>query len=86
MTEPDYAHDVFLCHNRADKEWVRRFAEQLGSETIDVSPTGRRLRVFFDEWDIDVGVNIVLPLGEALRDSRFVAVLGHLFRTAADPE
>ena len=43
--------DVFLCHNGADKEWVRNLAEQIESETFDGHLNGRPLRVFFDEWD-----------------------------------
>ena len=67
--------DVFLCHNGADKDWVRKLAEQIESETFDGSSNGRTLRVFFDEWDIDIGHNILLRLNKALTASRYVAVV-----------
>ena len=37
--------DVFLCHNGDDKDWVRKLAEQVESETFDGTQTGRQLRV-----------------------------------------
>ena len=71
----DEVVDLFLCHNRADKVWVRELAEQVESETYDGSPTGRHLRVFFDEWDIDKGENVLLRLNEGLTRARFVGVV-----------
>ena len=41
--------DVFLCHNRADKEWTRELGARLEGESIDGTPAGRPIRVFFDE-------------------------------------
>lgn len=70
----DYV-DVFLCHNGADKDWVRKLGEQIESETFDGTANGRALRVFFDEWDIDVGQNVILRLTQALTASRYVAVV-----------
>lgn len=67
--------DVFLCHNGADKDWVRSFAEQIESETFDGTASGRPLRVFFDEWDIDIGQNFIARLNEGLRKARYVAVV-----------
>lgn len=67
--------DLFLCHNGADKEWVRRLAEQIESETFEGTPDGRRLRVFFDEWDIAPGGNVVKRLNDGLARARYVAVV-----------
>jgi hypothetical protein len=67
--------DVFLCHSGADKNWVRGLAEQIESETFDGTATGRKLKVFFDEWDIDVGQNFIVRLNEGLKKSRYVAVV-----------
>lgn len=67
--------DVFLCHNGADKDWIRRLGEQIEAETFDGKSTGRPLRVFFDEWDIDVGQNVPMRLNMALTASRYVAVI-----------
>ncbi len=66
--------DVFLCHNRADKDWVRELAEQIESETFDGTSSGRRLRAFFDEWDIDIGQNFIVRLNDGLKRARYVAV------------
>src|SRR4051812_37977733 len=63
--------DVFLCHNRADKDWTRSLGETIESEKW----SGRKLSVFFDEWDIEPGDNILLRLNEGLKVSRFVAVV-----------
>ena len=68
-------YDVFLCHNGADKDWVRELAEQLESETFDGTTTGRPLRTFFDEWDIDVGENVLLKINKGLLASRYVAII-----------
>ncbi len=67
--------DLFLCHNGADKDWVRTLAEHIESETFDGLPHGRPLRVFFDEWDIDVGQNVLLKINHGLSMSRYVAVI-----------
>jgi hypothetical protein len=67
--------DLFLCHNGADKAWVEELAEQVESETFDGTSDGRRLRVFFDKWDIDKGENILLKLNEGLSKARYVAVV-----------
>ena len=66
--------DIFLCHNRADKDWVRKLAEQIESETFDGRPHGRLLRVFFDEWDIDVGQHFLVKINEGLTVSRYCRV------------
>ncbi|MFT3840765.1 MAG: toll/interleukin-1 receptor domain-containing protein [Myxococcaceae bacterium] len=63
--------DVFLCHNRADKDWTRALGERLEQEDW----SGRKLSVFFDEWDIEPGDNILLKLNHGLKVSRFVAVV-----------
>lgn len=67
--------DVFLCHNGADKDWVREIGARLEAESIDGSPEGRRIRVFFDEWDIEKGENIVARLSQELASGAFVAVV-----------
>jgi hypothetical protein len=66
--------DVFLCHAGADKPWVRELGARLEAESIDGSETGRRIHVFFDEWDIETGENIVRRLGQELASGAFVAV------------
>ncbi len=75
LTDHGGNNDVFLCHNRANKAWVRDLAEQIESETFDGTATGRKLRVFFDEWDIHIGQNFILRLNEGLRKARYVAVV-----------
>lgn len=67
--------DLFLCHNGADKEWVEKLAEQVESETFDGTPDGRRLRVWFDKWDIDKGENVIVRINDGLARARFVAVV-----------
>ena len=75
MTQQEVISDVFLCHNRADKDWVRALGEQIESETFDGTASGRPLRVFFDEWDINVGENVPEKLNRALKGCRYVAIV-----------
>jgi len=63
--------DAFLCHNRADKQWVRELGERIEQEEWG----GRKLSVFLDEWDIQPGENILLKIDEALKRCRFVVVV-----------
>lgn len=62
--------DVFLCHTGANKDRVRDLAERLEDETVGDRP----LRVFFDEWDIAPGENILSRIEDGLTRARFVAV------------
>lgn len=67
----EFKHDLFLCHNKANKDWVRELGEKIESEEYD----GRNLKVFFDEWDIKPGKNVVNELEKGLTESRFVGVV-----------
>lgn len=70
VNQDDGVVDLFLCHTGANKHRVRQLAERLEGETIGDRP----LRVFFDEWDIAPGENILSRIEEGLDGSRFVAV------------
>lgn len=63
--------DIFICHNRADKPWARELCARIEAEEWN----GRKLSVFLDEWDIDIGDNIIVKINAALEGSRFVALL-----------
>lgn len=63
--------DLFLCHSKTDVEWVRKLATSLEKEQWQ----DRRLRVAFDEWDVQLGKNVVLELSRLLEHSRFVGVV-----------
>lgn len=63
--------DLFICHTGVDKPTAR----ELGESVESFSPGGTKLRVFLDEWDIDLGENIVVRLNGALARARYVAVL-----------
>src|SRR4051812_43771024 len=67
--------DVFLCYNKADKKWVLDLAAQIESETLDGTPNSRKVRVFLDEWDMDIGDNLVVKMNEGLKMSSFFAVV-----------
>jgi len=66
-----FEYDVFLSHNRADKDWTRRLAARIERETWQ----GRTLKVFYDEWDIQPGDNIPIALEHALPKSRKIALV-----------
>jgi hypothetical protein len=63
--------DLFLSYTSADREWVERFASKLEAEQIG----GRPISVFFDQWDIDHGENILDRIETGLKESRFLAVV-----------
>lgn len=67
--------DAFLCHNKADKDWVRVLSERIEAETLDEEGKARNLSAFFDEWDIDAGENCVNRMNDGLRSARFVIVV-----------
>lgn len=66
-------YDVFLSHNRADKDWVRELAREL----MSVDCRGRPLRPWLDEQVLDPGLpDSNLELTSAIDRSRlFVIVL-----------
>jgi hypothetical protein len=63
--------DLFLCHTGADKDWVRMLGTRLEAERIN----GRPVEVFFDEWDIDYGENIISKIDQGLKLSRYVGLV-----------
>ena len=67
----EFEYDLFLCYNKVNKDWVRDLATSIESEKHN----DRKLKVFFDEWDIKPGSNIVTELDKALSKSRFVGVV-----------
>jgi len=67
--------DIFLSYNKADKKWVHDLAAQIESETLDGTPAGRKMRVFLDEWDMDVGDNMINKMNTGLKVCRFFAVV-----------
>lgn len=57
--------ELFLSHSSRDKGPVRRLAEELGR---------RRVNVWLDEWEIDVGDSITAKIQEGLSKADYVAV------------
>jgi len=67
--------DIFLSYNKADKKWVHALAAQIESETLDGTPASRKLTVFLDEWDMDIGDNLINKMNEGLKVSRYFGVV-----------
>lgn len=63
--------DLFLCHTGVDKDWVRELGTRLEAETF----ASGNLKVFFDEWDIRPGANVVNKMEEGVSKARFVGVV-----------
>src|SRR5271166_764020 len=57
---------VFLCHSSSDKLFVRKLAERLRSDRIDI---------WLDELEITVGESIHEKVNEGLKRSDFFAVV-----------
>ena len=67
--------DVFLCYNKADKDWTHKLGERIEAESIDGLPSSRRLSVFFAEWDVDYGENFIRQINMALPTARYFAAV-----------
>jgi TIR domain-containing protein len=67
-----YSYDIFISHNRADKEWVRVLTERLTEQPYN----GRRLRPWLDEHFLDPG-NLAsnAELTTAMDRSRFFGLV-----------
>jgi hypothetical protein len=57
----DFAYDVFLSYNRADRAVARRIAEAMRAS---------EMQVWFDEWVIKPGDDIYLAIERGLETSR----------------
>ena len=67
-----YGYDVFISHNRADKDWVRALADHLASRRYH----GRLLRPWLDEKYLDPGgLADEAELTTAMDRSRFFALV-----------
>jgi cellulose biosynthesis protein BcsQ len=67
MKSPDAPHwDVFVSHNRVNKDWVR--------DTVG-SWRALGLRVFFDEDSVEPGDDIVSAIGRAITSARVVVLV-----------
>lgn len=63
---PDsFTYDVFLSHSSQDKSVVRPLAERLRSDG---------LKVWFDEWEIKPGENILARIEDGLEHSRMLVL------------
>lgn len=51
MKTRQFQYDIFISHNRADKEWVRQLANRIAAEQYN----GRALRPWLDEQFLDPG-------------------------------
>lgn len=63
--------DIFLCHTGADKDWARNLGGRLEDHRIG----NRQIEVFFDEWDIDYGENIIAKIDAGLKQCRYVGLV-----------
>ena len=60
----DFAYDVFLSHNRAQKDWTRDLARCLRDEGFDV---------WFDEWCLGGGESWIAGLERGIEQSEHLA-------------
>jgi hypothetical protein len=69
---PAFGYDLFLSHNRADKDWVRQLANRLA----DHDHNGRPLRPWLDEQVLDPGeLGRNAELTTALDRSRLLVIV-----------
>jgi len=60
----DFAYDVFLSHNRAQKDWARTLARRLRDEGF---------KVWFDEWCLHGGESWIAGLETGIEQSEHLA-------------
>ena len=60
-----FSYDIFLSHNKADKDRIRQLAERLRDEG---------LRVWFDEWVIMPCYDIFLAIEHGLEATRVLVL------------
>jgi len=70
-TESEYKYDVFISYNKVDLEFVRKLVRRIEREHIK----GNLIKVFFDEWDVEPGENILLKIEDAEPSSRFILLV-----------
>ena len=61
--EKKFKYDVFLSHSSKDKPVVRELAERLKADGV---------RVWFDEWEIQIGDSIPSKIEQGLEESRIL--------------
>jgi tetratricopeptide (TPR) repeat protein len=66
MTAHDFKHDIFLSHNRAQKDWTRELAIRLRDAGF---------KVWFDEWALRGGEVGSIGMERGLEESRHVALV-----------
>jgi hypothetical protein len=71
QNQSGYKYDVYISYNKADLEFARKLASRIERQHIK----GELVKVFFDEWDIEPGENILLKIEEAEPSSRFIVLI-----------
>src|SRR5947207_8291605 len=68
MSDFTFRYDVFISHNRAQKDWARELARRL---------RGDGFKVWFDEWELpkSAGRSWIDLLVEGVEQSRKVALV-----------
>jgi hypothetical protein len=70
-SQGEYKYDVYISYNKADLKFARKLADRIERQHIK----GELIKVFFDEWDIEPGENILLKIEEAEPSSRFIVLI-----------
>jgi len=65
-SEPSYPYDVFLSHNKAQKDWTRTLALRLRDAGF---------KVWFDEWGLRTGENWIDGLERGLEESKKIVLV-----------
>ena len=68
LSPKKHDYDAFVSYNKADKDFAEKLVNRIEKETINGEP----IKVFFAEWDIEYGENILLRIEKAEASSRFI--------------
>ena len=68
MQPQNYQYDAFISYNKADKDFAEKLANRIEKESIN----GQPIKVFFGEWDIEPGEDILLKIEAAEPSSHFI--------------
>lgn len=71
LSQKKYDYDAFVSYNKADKDFAEKLVNRIEKENIDGVP----IKVFFGEWDIEYGGNILLWIENAEPNSHFIILI-----------
>jgi hypothetical protein len=68
LSKKYYEYEAFVSYNKADVKFAEKLVKRIEKECVN----GQPIKVFFAEWDIEPGENILLKIEKAESSSHFI--------------